>query len=135
MYVHPPIDAVPPLTKVTTLRPDEVEQFGVQTIGEGIAVYMSIYNRQFNAMTVERRARELKRFFRYLQSQNHSMRLSEMRFTDGQGFMDALVNHFDGSELSRAKKHDYRAALRSFSRFLVGSKIIQEDVFVGLKID
>jgi site-specific recombinase XerD len=86
-------------------------------------------------MTADIRKRELKRFVRYLRSQNHSMKLSEMRFIDGQGFMDALVNHFDGSELSRAKKQDYRAALRSFSRFLVGSKVIEDDVFLGLKID
>jgi len=134
MYVHPPIDAVPPLTKVTTLGQDEVEQLEVQMADQGIAAYMSVYRRQFNAMTVERRERELKRFFRYLQAQNHSMKLGEMTFTDGQGFLNALVNHFDGSELSFTMKQDYIAALRSFSRFLVGSKIIQDDVFVGLKI-
>jgi site-specific recombinase XerD len=126
---------VPPLTKVATLEQDEIEQLESQMLDQGIALYMSMYNRQFNAMTVGIRKRELNRFLRYLHSQNHSMKLSEMRFTDGQGFLDALVNHFDGSELSFAKKQDYRAALRSFSRFLVGSKIIQEDVFLGLKID
>jgi hypothetical protein len=43
LYAHPPIDAVPPLTKVTTLRQDEVEHLEVQMIEEGIAVYMGVY--------------------------------------------------------------------------------------------
>lgn len=135
IYVHPPIYGVPPLTKVTTLRQDEVEQLKIRMVDEGIAVYMSAYKRQFNAMTVDLRKRELQRCLRYLRSQNHSMRLSEMTFADGQGFLDALVNHFNDAELSRVKKLDYRAALRSFSRFLVGSKVIEDDVFVGLVID
>jgi hypothetical protein len=61
--------------------------------------------------------------------------LNDLTLADGQRFIDSLTNHYNGLPLRPSQKKKYRSALRSFSRFLVGSKIIQDDVLVGLKID
>ncbi len=134
-YVHPPVDAVPPRLQVATLAAETFDVTVVQTINEAMAVYMIMYCRQFAALGARRREQHLKRFLRYLKARNHSLQLSELTHADGQAFLGALANPFNGSELSLGKKQDYRGALRSFSRFLAGSGIIQPDVFFTLKVE
>ncbi len=128
-------DMVPPRYQVPALDASELGEKRVETLEEGLAIYMERFRKQFSTSGAERREWDIKRFFRYLKSQGHSMKLSALTYADGKGFLDNLVNANDGSELSQAKKEDYKSALRSFSRFLADSGIIQEDVFFALKAE
>ena len=134
MYVHVPANSVPLHMQVVPLT-GEAGEAEVQRIDQAITAYMSKYRQQFTALNADRREQCLKRFLRYLKSVNHSLQVSDLMSADGKAFLDSLVNTYTGEELSLAIKDDYKGALRSFSRFLADSRIVQTDVFFALKVE
>ncbi len=61
------------------------------------------------------------------------MKLKELNVKDGQGFIDNLRNHYNGSPLRPSEIKKYRSAIRSFSRFLHQLGIIEENIFLAIK--
>ena len=58
------------------------------------------------------------------------MKLRDLNVKDGQGFINSLVNRYNGLPLKSSEIKKYRSALRSFSRFLHGLGIIEENIFL-----
>lgn len=105
------------------------------SIEAAIELYVAAYEVQFTGQDAARiRKAELMRFVAYLRTQQHSLQLADLTYTDGRTFLDSLTNIYTGEPLSPAGGISYKNALRSFSRFLFKSKLIKEDVFFALKV-
>ena len=131
LYVHPQIDAVPPKYHVTppTILPP------VSEIKEAVELYLTAYRHQFpGPLAAKVRGELLSRFLEYVQAHHHSMQLADLDFADGKAFLGTLVNAYTGAPLSLSIRTGYKSALRSFSRFLVKSNLVEEDVFFALKV-
>jgi hypothetical protein len=63
------------------------------------------------------------------------MQLAALTYEDGKAFLDTRVNDYTGGPRSPSIRQEYKSALRSFSRFLVKSHLIEEDVFFDLKVE
>jgi site-specific recombinase XerD len=134
MYEHPPVDNVASTYYVDT--PDATENLSkdVETVEEAIEVYLRAFHEKFQSPAGRRQRRICLRYFqRYLVSQGHAMKLKELTITDGQGFIDSLVNHYNGLPLKPSEIKKYRSAIRSFSRFLHQTGIIEKNIFLAIK--
>jgi hypothetical protein len=63
------------------------------------------------------------------------MKLVDLTLEDGQDFLDSITHTFYGGELSPATRKGYKCALRSFSRFLANSSLVEDDLFFSLQVD
>lgn len=119
----------------TQLVAPRAETVLVETVEEGIALYLEGFSEKFTERNYARRARHLRRFVEYLKGTGHSMRLQDLTHGDGVEFLEKLSNARTGKRLSLAIKQDYKSALRSFSRFLVQSGVLKSDVFFELTVE
>jgi hypothetical protein len=134
MYEHPPIDNVASIYHVDSPDATENAVKTIETVEGAIDVYMQAFHEKFQSPAGRRQRRICLRYFqRYLVSQGHSMKLMELTIRDGQGFIDNLRNHYNGLPLKPSELKKYRSAIRSFSRFLHQSGIIEENVFLAVK--
>ncbi len=133
-YQHPPVDNVPPAFRVDLPEKINVESQEIETLEEAIEVYMQAFRQKFQSREGRKQRRICLQYFqRYLVAKEHSMRLADLTIRDGQGFIDGLVNHYDGHPLRPSQIKKYRSAIRSFSRFLYEVGIIKENVFLTVK--
>jgi site-specific recombinase XerD len=130
-YVHPQVDSVALDNQVAPVD----NSTPVATIAEAIELYLVASRVQFLGQHgAQRKARWLDRFLNYLKEQHHSGQLTDLALRDGQAFLDTLGHAYHGISMSVYTKTRYKSTLRSFSRFLVKSHIIEEDVFFLLKV-
>jgi len=134
-YEQPRSDCVPLVSQVDV--PEELLHSAVEieTVDEAIELYLEAYRMKFPSEEgLARKARRLRRFASYLEDSGHSMKLTDLRYEDGQRFMDSLVNAKDGNSLSLHNKRRLRGALRSLSRFLAAAGLLNGDLFFNLRI-
>jgi site-specific recombinase XerD len=133
-YVHPPVDNarseyyvdVPPLANAATTN--------IETVEEGIEMYMEAFCQKFRSKMGRTQRRICLQYFqRYLASEGHSMKLKDLTFNDDQGFIDSLVNYYNGLPLRPSEIKKYRSAIRSFSRFLHQIGAIEENIFLTVR--
>jgi hypothetical protein len=130
-YTPPQIDSVPVRNQVTV----QADVPSVTSIEAAIEWYLAAHQAQFMGQDASRKTRaQLMRFVEHLRTQQHSLQLADLTYTDGRTFLDALTNIYTGEPLSPWLGISYKSALRSFSCFLVKSYLIQEDVFFSLKV-
>ena len=55
------------------------------------------------------------------------MKLADLTLEDGQSFLDSIEHAYHGGQISPATKKGYKCALRSLTRFLANSSLVQED--------
>jgi site-specific recombinase XerD len=134
MYERPPVDNVRPEFQVDV--PDEAtsDVMEIKTVDEAIEVYLQAFQQKFQSCEGRRhRKRSLEMFLQYLTTQGHSLKLQDLTPTDGCGFLDNLTNHYDGRPLKAASKTKHWNAIRSFSRFMHQTGLIEENIFLILK--
>jgi hypothetical protein len=130
-YEHPQADQVIRAHEVRT----EDTLTPVQTIEEAVELYVAVYRHQLTGdYAAARKANWLYRFLAYLKEQRHSLRLADLSYEDGKRFLDSLAHGYQGKAMSVFTKKRYKCALRSLSRFLVKTNLIEEDVFFALKV-
>ena len=134
MYEHPPADNVASTYYVDTSDATGNLSKDIETVEKATEVYMQAFHEKFQSPAGRRQRRICLQYFqRYLVSQGHSMKLKELNVKDGQGFIDNLRNHYNGSPLRPSEIKKYRSAIRSFSRFLHQLGIIEENIFLAIK--
>lgn len=107
----------------------------VKDVEEAIELYLAAFREQFTGVHgAYRRRYALSRFLGYLRGQNHSLNLIDLKFEDGQEFLDSLHNAYTGAPITRAIKKQYKSALRSFSRFLLNTGLVKSDLFFTLEM-
>jgi site-specific recombinase XerD len=105
-------------------------------VDEAIEMYLQAFYQKFHNREGRRhRKRSLQMFLQYPTKRGHSLEIKDLTRSDGQGFLDSLTNHFDGTPLTTNQKKKYRNALRSFSRFLHQMGIMEENMFLVVMID
>jgi site-specific recombinase XerD len=135
-YEHPPVDSVPTELRVDVPMETEIISQAMLTVEEASAVYLEAFNQKFHSQDGRRRRqRSLLMFQHYLTAQGHSLRIADLTTTDGQGFLDSLTSYYDGMPLKDSSKLTYCNALRSFSRFLHHLGVMEENVFLRVKIE
>lgn len=103
------------------------------SVDEAIEAYLEAYQDEFVSQHgLMKRKRFLYRFLDYLKAQNHSLKLRDLTYEDGQSFLDSLVNAYTKRSLSPDSRKHYKHKLRMFGRFLCNSKLIDGDVFFEL---
>jgi site-specific recombinase XerD len=107
----------------------------VTSIEAAIEWYLAAYEVQFTSQDAARARRaQLMRFVEHLRALQHSLQLADLTYGDGRAFLDALTNIYTGEPVSPSIRISHKSALRSFSRFLYKSNLIEEDVFFLLKV-
>ncbi len=135
-YVHPPVYNVPPEFQVDVPKEIKTTSREVQTVEEAIEVYMQAFHQKFQSKEGRRHRRQsLELFLQYLAAHGNSLKLTELTLTDGQDFIDSLVNRKNDMPLRFSEKKKYRSALRSLSRFLYILGIIEENVFLPITMN
>jgi hypothetical protein len=129
------VDHAPTTFQVTPLERSELTTTQVETIEEAIELYLERFQQKFTPHNYKQRERHLRRFTEYLKDTGHSMRLQDLTYADGKGFMDTLTNARTGERLSLTIRKDYKSALRTLSRFLVQSSILKVNVFFELRVE
>jgi hypothetical protein len=130
-YTPPPVDSVPPQNQVTV----QTAILSVNTIEAAIELYLAAYEVQFTGQDAARtRQAQLIRFVEHLRSRQHSLQLAALTYRDGRTFPDSITNIYTGEPISPWLAISYKSALRSLSRFLFKSNLIEEDVFFALKV-
>jgi site-specific recombinase XerD len=131
MYQHPPIDNVAAIYHMDTPNATENAVKAIVSVEEAIEVYQEAFGQKFRSSKgrIQRKIC-LQYFQQYLVTHGHSMKLKELTINDGQGFIDSLVNHYNGLPLKPSETKKYRSAIRSFSRFLHQLGLIEENVFL-----
>lgn len=132
VYDDPVVDTVAPKYRISLASEDSSGWEQIRTVEEALEVYMTAYRAQRTALGSQRREQNLRRFLSYLEAQGHSMQVCDLRYEDGQEFLNVFVNAYSAQPVSPSKKKRYRSALRSFSRFLVQYEIIEQNVFFDL---
>ena len=133
-YVRPPVDNVPSAFVVDAMGDLLDAELSIETIEEAMKLYLDAHRRKFSGKHgAPRKAQRLDRFVRYLTTEGHSMKLSDLAYEDGQGFMDSLANAIDGRTLGLHSRKRYQGTLRSFGRFLAAVGLIEEDIFFALE--
>jgi site-specific recombinase XerD len=101
-----------------------------------VELYLQAFYEKFHSKEGQRhRKRSLQMFLQYLTAQGHSLKIADLTLADGQGFLESLTNHFDGTPLTTNQKKKYRNALRSFSRFLHDLGLVEGNVFLQVRIE
>jgi hypothetical protein len=108
----------------------------VFAVEEAAELYLAAFRQQFpGPFAAKARVKQLSCFLAYLQTHHHSMQLIDLGLEDGRAFLDTLVNAYTRKPVSLPIRQKYKSALRSFSRFLVTSNLIEEDIFFALKAE
>jgi site-specific recombinase XerD len=132
-YAPLQIDQVPQSMQVQPTR--STRQASVETIEDAVQLYLEAYEKQFTGQYGIRNKRLfLQRFVTFLKGHGHSMKLADLTLDDGQSFLDSLEHAFHGGQMSPATKKRYKCAVRSFSRFLANSRLVEDDLFFALTI-
>jgi intergrase/recombinase len=134
MYEHPPVDNVASIYHVDTPNASENAVKAIESVQEAIEIYLEAFGQKFQSSKgrIQRKIC-LQYFQQYLVTQGHSMKLKDLTVNEGQVFIDSLVNHYNGLRLRPSEIQKYRSALRSFSRFLHQTGIIEENIFLAIK--
>ena len=130
----PKPDTVPPNMRVKPLTEEELAQYRGQTLEDAVELYMERYAQRFIGERAQRRRREvLERLLRFLHEQQGAVSPADLTLEDGQAFMASLIKADTGKPLMRSSKKKFRSGLRTFSRFLYDSWLIEQDVFRELE--
>lgn len=132
-YTPLQIDSVPQSMQVQSTH--VTRQANVETIEEAVDLYLEAFEKQFSVSGLHKKRLFLGRFVKFLKDRGHSMKLADLTLEDGQSFLDSIADAFHGGKLSPATKKRYKCAIRSFSRLLTNTRLVQEDLFFSLRLN
>jgi site-specific recombinase XerD len=133
-FVIPKADTVPPNMRVTPLTPKESTRYRGRMVEDAVELYMGRFVRRYTNEREQRRRREtLERFLHFLQQRGGPVVPTDLTREDGQAFMASLIKSNTGKPLAPSSQMRFLSGLRTFSRFLYDSGLIEEDVFRELE--
>jgi hypothetical protein len=134
-YQHLPLYEVVQAQQVPPIQPPESSQLSEISVDQAIKLYLEAFSQEFSGVHGLTQARNrLIRFSRYLEAADHSMLIIDLTTRHGQDFVDGLVNARNGQPLGHDNRKRYKGALRSWTRFLNCSGLLEEDVFANLAV-